>query len=188
MKLVYDGTNLNFMFYIDEIDYLAQPLAIPAGGLLNVNANHKIRFVFDRVRHSTTAETGFNVVSGGLTLTKQADEFNKLMIHYGKATVYIDNLEGQTVYFPYYNSGIGWYRTGGVTTGTKYQGVITQPTSSPVDNDENAFGHYPQFLNTYNSSQIKITNAKIKLNDYSSYIGPNSFETASLVDTQDPAV
>lgn len=189
MKLVYDGTNLNFVFYINETNYLAQPLAVPAGGLLNLTSRHKIRFVFDRVRYSTTADTSYNVMAGSLALTEASVDLAVPVIHYGKALVYIDGMEGQTVYFPYYNSGIGWFRPGNaITTGTKYQGEIIQPIATPAANDENAFGQYPQFLNSYNSSAIKITNSKVKLYDYSSYIGSNSFETASLVDDTAPAV
>lgn len=189
MKLVYDGTNLNFVFYINETNYLAQPLAVPAGGLLNLTSRHKIRFVFDRVRYSTTADTSYNVMAGSLALTEASVDLAVPVIHYGKALVYIDGMEGQTVYFPYYNSGIGWFRPdNAITTGTKYQGEIIQPIATPAANDENAFGQYPQFLNSYNSSAIKITNSKVKLYDYSSYIGSNSFETASLVDDTAPAV
>lgn len=183
MKLVYnnDTNTLDFVFYHDGMDYLAQPIVIPVGGLLDTSIKHVIRVEYDRQRYSTGSSTSYNVMAGDLALTDSSGA--GLPIHYGKAFVYVDDIPVQEVFFPYYNSTESWYRPLlDINYGTTYQGIITG-----IDG-EKAYGNYPQFFNYYNQGEFILQDAEILLHDYSSHNGLYSAEYRGLVNGLPPVI
>lgn len=189
MKLVYDevAETLNYVFYLDGTNYLAQPLLLPGGGLLDVAVEHTIKVVIDKQRYSTAVASNYVLYSGALALTDENG--TGLPIHYGKAIIYIDGMAAQEVYYPYYESGEAWYRTNNdITQGTEYQGNILIPTLTPNANDENSFGFNPQFVNSYNMGELIISDSEIVVLDYSSHFGNIGTENLDLFDDSVPIV
>ena len=166
VKLVATDDKLTFVFYDGENTYLAQDIDVSSlvGGVLETGKLYTITASFDGVRRTTTS----NLVRNGVSLTSFS-ESEGLILSYGAVTITISdgaNSVTSECYFPYFNSGYGWYTDIYSSTANGGEGgyiVDTASVNYMKDTNVRAIAH---FVTNYAYSAITLNDVEITLYNY----------------------
>ena len=179
VKLVATNDKLVFVFYDGENAYLAQEIDVSAfaNGMLEKDKLYTITASFDGARRTTSS----NLVREGVSLTAFS-ESEGFILSYGAVTITIsDGINSTTseCYFPYFNSGYGWYTDIYSDAANGGEGGYIVDTASINYMKETNVRTVSQFVTNYSYSAITLNGVEITLYNYDTARG-NLIEDQTL--------